>query len=201
MDFAGPSVPGEDPATRAENRERRRRVRSYTDPMTRQPWFERRFEFGLAPENFHDALARLMATPLQIHAFCQDLAPGTATARDGERWSIQENVGHLLDLEELWSTRTEEILGGAETLTAADLQNTKSHAADHNAGTLANLVGEFARTRGAWVDRLAGCDAAAFARSARHPRLDQSMRLIDLCVFVAEHDAHHCGRILQLLQG
>ncbi|MCA8949204.1 MAG: DinB family protein [Planctomycetes bacterium] len=167
--------------------------------MNRQPWFERRFEFGLAPENRHDVVARLMATPLQLHAFCRDLPPARATAREGRQWSIQENVGHLLDLEPLWAARTEDLTAGAAVLTPADLENRKTHTADHNRAALADLVAEFAQQRGAWIDRLHGLGAADFARSARHPRLDQPMRLVDHCVFVAEHDAHHLGRILQLL--
>ena len=27
--------------------------------------------------------------------------------------------------------------------------------------------------------------------TARHPRLDQPMTIVDLCLFVAEHDGHH----------
>lgn len=167
--------------------------------MTRQPWFERKFRFDLAPENRHDVIARLMATPLLLHALCRGVPAAKATSRDGDRWSIQENAGHLIDLEPLWSARTEELMDGAATLRPADLENRRTHEANHNAAALADLVERFARTRGAWIDRLAGLADADFARSSRHPRLDQPMRLIDHCVFVAEHDAHHLGRILELL--
>ncbi|MCR9245772.1 MAG: DinB family protein [bacterium] len=167
--------------------------------MTRQLWFERKFQFQLAPENHHDVLARLMATPLQVHAFCKDLDADAATTRTGDAWSIQENVGHLLDLESLWATRTEQLIAGDEVLAAADLENRKSHDADHNQRHISDLVTEFAKARGTWIDRLHGLSAADFAKASRHPRLDQPMRQIDHCVFVAEHDAHHLGRILQLL--
>ncbi len=33
------------------------------------------------------------------------------------------------------------------------------------------------------------------ARSAKYPRLDQSMRVIDLALSVAEHDDHHLARV------
>jgi hypothetical protein len=35
-------------------------------------------------------------------------------------------------------------------------------------------------------------------RAAKHPRLGKPMRLIDLVLFVAEHDEHHLARITQL---
>lgn len=168
--------------------------------MSRQPWFERRFQFDLPPQNHRDVLARLMSAPLLVHALGHSLDPTTATTRDGSRWSIQENIGHLLDLEPLWATRTDELLAGAAVLSAADLDNQKTHDADHNTADLTALVRSFARTRSAWVDRLQALDAADFARSSRHPRLEQPMRLVDHCVFVAEHDAHHLGRILERLE-
>lgn len=167
--------------------------------MSRQPWFARKFQFDLAPENHRDVLARLMSTPLMVHALCRNLAAAVATARRGDSWSIQENVGHLLDLEPLWSGRTDDLAGGADTLRPADLENLATHRAGHNARDLVDLVEQFARTRGAWADRLEALSTDDFATSARHPRLDQPMRLIDHCVFVAEHDAHHLGRILELL--
>jgi hypothetical protein len=38
------------------------------------------------------------------------------------------------------------------------------------------------------------------ARAARHPRLDRDLRLLDLCLFVAEHDDHHLAVIRALLR-
>jgi hypothetical protein len=49
------------------------------------------------------------------------------------------------------------------------------------------------------VDRVAGLDAALFARSIPHPRLKTPMRLVDHLYFVAEHDDHHLARIWELL--
>ena len=167
--------------------------------MTRTAWFERRFHFQLPPENHHDVVVRLMGTPLRLGELCRGLARPRATARIGGTWSIQENAGHLLDLEPLWSGRIDDLLGGAPVLRATDLQNRRTHDARHNESELPALLEAFTTARAAFVQRLRGLQAADFARSARHPRLDQPMRMIDHCVFVAEHDDHHLGRILQLL--
>jgi uncharacterized damage-inducible protein DinB len=169
--------------------------------MTRTAWFERRFHFQLPPENHHDVVVRLMGTPLRVRELCRGLARPRATARCDGAWSIQENVGHLLDLEPLWTGRIDDLLGGAAVLRAADLQNRATHEAHHNDRELPALLEAFANARAAFMQRLRGLAATDFARSARHPRLDQPMRMIDHCVFVAEHDDHHLGRILQLLGG
>jgi len=166
--------------------------------MTRTAWFERRFQFQLPPDNHHDVIVRLMGTPLRARELCRGLARARATARVGDTWSIQENVGHLLDLEPLWAGRTDDLLGGLPVLRAADLQNRATHEAGHNEHELATLLETFAAARAVWVQRLRALPGIDFGRSARHPRLDQPMRMIDHCVFVAEHDDHHLGRILQL---
>ena len=165
----------------------------------RTPWFERRFRFDLPVDNYHDVIVRLWGTPGRLRALLAGLGAGRATQRQGGTWSIQENVGHLIDVEPLWVARTDELRRGVEVLRAADLQNRRTHEARHNDGALEQVLAGFAAVRSAWVEQLRACAASDFARSARHPRLDQPMRLIDHCVFVAEHDDHHLGRILQLL--
>jgi hypothetical protein len=37
-------------------------------------------------------------------------------------------------------------------------------------------------------------------RTGLHPRLNQPMRVIDLILFIAEHDDHHLARITELKQ-
>jgi len=74
-----------------------------------------------------------------------------------------------------------------------------SHRASHDEADLPVLLEALGVARAQWTSRLRALTTTDFARSARHPRLDQPMRLIDHCVFVAEHDDHHLGRILQLL--
>jgi uncharacterized damage-inducible protein DinB len=167
------------------------------DPATRPPWFSRAFD-RVDPSLLPDLIERLRGTPARLEERIGAVPERQRTVRIGDRWSIQENVGHLLDLEPLWSGRTDDLLAGAAVLRPADLENRRTHEAQHNDGTMTRLIEEFARVRTAWNDRLLLLTATDFARTARHPRLEQPMRLIDHCVFVAEHDAHHLGRILQL---
>ena len=45
---------------------------------------------------------------------------------------------------------------------------------------------------------LEGLATEDFARTAWHPRLNVSMRLVDHLLFIAEHDDHHLARIWEL---
>jgi uncharacterized damage-inducible protein DinB len=57
------------------------------------------------------------------------------------------------------------------------------------------------RERGALVSHLESVDPELFSRSALHPRLGMPMRLVDLMLFVAEHDDHHLASITELARG
>lgn len=163
-------------------------------------WFERRFEFDSPNTLFPNIVERVRGTPARVEERVRGVATSTLTRRVNETWSIQENVGHLLDLEPLWLTRAGDLAAGAAVLAAADLDNRKTHQANHNALPLASILEAFRRERGRFVAVLDRADAALLERTALHPRLQSPMRLIDLVLFVAEHDDHHLARIGELLK-
>jgi uncharacterized damage-inducible protein DinB len=106
---------------------------------TRRRWFDRRFELGFPAQAFADILERLRGTPARLEERLAGLPANLLVQRLHNAWSIQENAGHLLDLEELWAVRLDELLAGAPVLSPADLQNRKTHEASHNARELASI--------------------------------------------------------------
>jgi uncharacterized damage-inducible protein DinB len=115
------------------------------------------------------------------------------------KWSAQEHAGHLLDLEPLWMARVGDFLTDRDTLAAADLDNRKTHEANHNAQELSDILAGFRAARLRLVERLGTFEPDVFARTRLHPRLKQPMRLVDHLYFVAEHDDHHLARISELI--
>jgi uncharacterized damage-inducible protein DinB len=162
------------------------------------PWFERRFAFDFPVSVYPSLRVRLAGTPARLEELTRDAAPEALRRKPDGKWSTQENVGHLLDLEPLWNARVDDFLEGRATLTAAELTNRRTHEAGHNEPPLADLLREFRAARLALVARLRGQDPALFARAALHPRLQAPMRLVDHLFFVAEHDDHHLARIGEL---
>ena len=116
-----------------------------------------------------------------------------------EKWSAQEHAGHLLDLESLWLARVDDFRSDGETLTVADLTNRKTHEANHNERDIHEILSEFRKARMTLLDRLDDLDEAAFGRTLVHPRLKQSMRLVDHLYFVAEHDDHHMAKMWEMI--
>ncbi|HEX4960934.1 MAG TPA: DinB family protein [Thermoanaerobaculia bacterium] len=161
-------------------------------------WTDRHFTFNLPEELFPVVVERLRGTPARIEDKVRGLSREALTRRDGEAWSIQEHIGHLLDLDELHTGRLDDFLAGAAVLRAADMTNRKTHEAGHNLRPIAELLGDFRRERESFVARLDAWDPALVSLTGLHPRLQQPMRVIDLAFFTAEHDDHHLTRMSEL---
>lgn len=161
-------------------------------------WFDRKFELGLGGEAAPELLERLRRTPERLANAVDGLAPEVLTRQLDGKWSIQENAGHLLDLESLWDQRLDDYDSHATELHPADLENRKTHEAAHNDRPISDILAGFSATRGRVVERLARMGPAELARTALHPRLQQPMSVVDLCFFVAEHDDHHLRTIDEL---
>ena len=123
-------------------------------------WTDRTFQFTFPVEVYPEMIERVRGTPARLEDRVQSLAPEILTRRDGERWSIQENAGHLLDLESLFSQRLDEYLAGAAVLHAADMSNRKTYQADHNQVLMQTILTDFRAQRMALAERLDNLDSA-----------------------------------------
>lgn len=168
--------------------------------MAKWPWIERTFSFDFPATKFHDLLERWRGTPARLEDRVRGLSRDVLTRREGEGWSIQENIGHLLDLEYLPKTRVEQILAGEAELCAADMTNRKTHEADHNGADVQDLLARFRHSRSDLVARMESLDESDWGRSALHPRLEQPMRIVDIVYFDSEHDDYHLARIGELIR-
>jgi uncharacterized damage-inducible protein DinB len=158
-------------------------------------WFDRTFELGLGVDAAPELLERLRRTPERLATAVRGLPVEVLIRRPEGKWSIQENAGHLFDLEALWDQRLDDYDADATQLEPADLENRKTHEAAHNDRPISNILADFRAARGRIVDRIARMSPAELARTALHPRLQQPMSVVDLCFFVAEHDDHHLRTI------
>ena len=137
-------------------------------------WFDRVFELDTVVDLLPDIIERLRGTPARLEELVQGVPTEIRLATPGGAWSIQENVGHFLDLEPLWAGRVDDLL--------------------------ADLLAGFRELRMTLVRRLEDLDDGQQLVSARHPRLDQPMRPVDLALFVAQHDDHHLAGIRQAIR-
>jgi len=162
------------------------------------PWFERKFSLDLPLWMYPNIVERLRGTPARLEELVSGLDREILIRQDGDEWSIQENAGHLWDLEALWLGRLDDFLNGQEVLRAADLTNQKTYDANHNTNTIENILESFRKERQQFVARLDMLNEGGIVRSALHPRLQQPMTVVDHIYFVAEHDDHHLAQVTRL---
>lgn len=167
--------------------------------MQQSRWFSRPFppqpDNGLLPS----ILERLGGTPARLEEKLHGVKESTAQVKTDGQWSVKEEIGHLSDLEPLWLLRVREIIAEKTTLSVADLDNRKTHEANHNARGLPGLLAHFRAERAQLMQLLATATETDLEKQSLHPRLQTPMRIIDLAYFVAEHDDHHLARMTRLL--
>lgn len=167
--------------------------------MAAWPWIERSFSFDFPATKFPDLLERWRGTPARVAAMTNGVPHAVLTRRDDVGWSIQENVGHLVDLGYLPDERIEQILRGEEVLIAADMTNQKTNTAGHNNRDIAGLITRLGADRQRLAVRLLSLSVDDWSRSALHPRIKQPMRIVDVLYFDSEHDDYHLARMRELL--
>ena len=169
--------------------------------MKKTKWFERKFDFSKVDVGVLPCIIeRLRGTPARLEEMVSSLPAEILTAQVDGGWSIQEQVGHLWDLDELHEARLDDYRDRREVLRPADLKNRKTYEANHNEKPIADLLASFRSARASFVSKLEEIDDETLGITAIHPRLDQPMRVIDMALFVAEHDDHHLATITSLVR-
>lgn len=163
-------------------------------------WVGRRFDHQLEIDLLPSVLERLRGTPLRVRSLMSSASPAEHVARPDGRWSLQEHVGHLIDLEELGEQRLADYRAGATTLTAADMSNRKTHEARYNESVLTAMLARFDQTRQHLVEMIEQLPGAILAHRATHPRLQRLMNVVEWVYFVCEHDDHHLARMREQIR-
>jgi uncharacterized damage-inducible protein DinB len=164
-----------------------------------QKWFERKFTFGNDTELFSGIKNKLANAPAHLEKAFQLVPEDLLILKQKGTWSIKENIGHLIDLEPLWQGRLDDILNGEELLRPTDLANTQTDLANHNSKSVDALIEEFKDIRARTLVKLSELSVDQLSSSALHPRLLTPMNVVDLFLFVAEHDDHHIGRMMEII--
>jgi hypothetical protein len=163
-------------------------------------WIERDFNFNFPVELYPQIIERLRGAPARLDEYFNSAPADVLAQRDEDRWSIQENAGHLFDLDALTLDRIEQYIAGVPVLVPADITNKATTAANYNDVPATTISQSFRQRRMQLVNRLNSLDADLFARVAVHPRLNVPFRLVDFVFFQAEHDDYHLARIHELLK-
>ncbi len=166
--------------------------------MQQIKWFERKFDFSYQQNIFPAIIERLDGTPIRLETKIEQISSALLEIKPKDKWSIKENIGHLIDLEPLWKGRLDDILNDKEYLRSTDLENKKTDFAQHNKTDINDLLSQFRALRKITLEKLIALKETEVYKTALHPRLEKPMRTMDLFLFVAEHDDHHLARITEI---
>ena len=93
--------------------------------MQQIKWFERKFDFSFEQNVFPSIIERLEGTSIRLKAKIEQIPSNLIEIKQDRKWSIKENIGHLIDLEPIWQQRLADIMENKEYLSSADLENKK----------------------------------------------------------------------------
>lgn len=164
----------------------------------KENWLEKQFDFDFPVSRYTEHLGALRETPGKIEALVENLTEEVLTRRDGNSWSIQENVGHFLTVESLFLGRLDDYENDAPILRPARFENNPTDQANFNEQEIHLIMDEFRRHRERYLYRLNLLDPETFGKAITHPRLEKPMRLCDMLAFHLAHDRHHLSRIAEL---
>src|SRR5262245_8909500 len=134
--------------------------------MAKWAWIERKFQFDYPVTKWPDLLERVRGTPARLEERLRGLPREVLIYKpEGGAWSVQENVGHLLDLGYLALTRIDQILAGETALIAADMNNLKTNQARHNERDIGDLLAAFRTERMRLVGKFESLSDEAWGKS------------------------------------
>ena len=168
--------------------------------VTRSEWKTRKFNFDFPVGLFPCIIERLRGTPMRLEELVSSLSDEELNQKPDKGWSIQEQVGHLSQVDRLWEIRVEDFLAGKTELHPADLSGRHTDDADFGAQAIGDLLAKFRKVRAHLIERLEQFDDESASHSAHHERLDMQMRVVDLAYFAAEHDDNHLASIRELIR-
>lgn len=165
----------------------------------KEKWINKTFSFNKTIDDFNYLFLSLNQNAIFIKQLTEDLDEELLSKSLDNKWSIKENVGHLIDLEELHKKRLDEFVANEKELTPADMSNLKTKEARHNNKPISDLANQFLEARKHFLYNVKSTPKEVLTRKAFHARLNKDMQLLDMLYFINEHDLHHIQAIKNII--
>jgi uncharacterized damage-inducible protein DinB len=166
----------------------------------KKKWVDREFNFKFDVSLYPEFIERLEVTPFVLASLITPIPEDFLRVKENKEWSIQENVGHLITVDDLFIGRLDDYESGADSLRPADVSGAGTNEANYNSEKIQDLLKIFQEKRMGYIHRLETAKPDIFNQTAQHPRLKKPMRLCDMLYFQAEHDDHHINKMKFLYQ-
>ena len=168
--------------------------------MRLTPWNERTLPFGKGLEELHVLVERALGTPARlVHLTAHEPQERLSLRRSG-CWSVKEHIGHLLYLDECMDGRVEDIMARRPTLCSIELSEQDRMLDLQRNRDLGDLLEEFRIRRNYLMHRVMNMDPGAIRHRSMHPCRRMAMTVVDMVMYLAEHDDHHLAQMRSILR-
>ncbi|MBL7963228.1 MAG: DinB family protein [Flavobacteriales bacterium] len=167
--------------------------------MRPAPWHTRSLPNGLGMEQLPVLLARVRGTPVRMQEVLRSVRPEQLALHRSGEWGVLEHLAHLTHLQDRLMARVDDLEARRPDLCPIDLADQVSVLTHVHTRHPGDVLEEFRLRRLAFVQRVQRMPDAVLAHVARHPCGERPTRVIDMLLWVAEHDDHHLAHIHHLL--
>lgn len=115
-----------------------------------------------------------------------------------DKWSIQQILGHLADVEIVYSYRIRQIIADKKPVIAPIDQDDWAAHLGYLEAAPRELIAQYGLNRHHNLRLLRRLKPEDLARSAYHPEMNANLKLEDMVERLATHDANHIAQIERL---
>jgi len=168
--------------------------------MRLTPWSERSLPFGKGTEELPVLVERALGAPARAVFLTRYEPAERLSLRIAGSWSVKEHIAHLLYLDECMDGRVEDFMARRNMLCSIDLTDQERVLAIQHDRPLGDLLEEFRLRRVYLMERVLSMDPGAMRHRAQHPCRGMAMSVVDMVMYLAEHDDHHLALMRGILQ-
>ena len=167
--------------------------------MRLTPWSERRLDYGRDDLELPILVERLRGTPSRVLELFRGRPVERLTMHLHGRWCALEHVAHLIELQDHFERRLDDLCALRPEVGVIDLTGQEVRLRAQCRRSPGDVLEEFRLKRMAFVERVQELEAPVHRHVARHPCEGRPYRTVDMLHWIAEHDDHHLASIRSLL--
>jgi uncharacterized damage-inducible protein DinB len=161
---------------------------------------ERDWKFGSHGDHYEELLLALENSCARIEKLLKGFTDDQLEIRHENKWSVKENIGHLLTIESLWIARLDDFVMKNPSLRPWNGTNADTDAGEFNRQRAAKILEDFADIRSTHTRMLRHLNEKRNELECFHDKFNQKLSLADHVYIMSEHDETHIQRITEILQ-
>jgi hypothetical protein len=154
----------------------------------------------VSQDQYMHYLNQLEKTPAKLVQMTAQLNSELLTTRRNNKWSINENIGHLLTIESLWIARLDDFVMKKPTLRPWNGTNADTEAGEFNKQRTMKIIEDFMDVRNVHIQMLKNLYSKSEELKSFHEDKQKQISLAEHVEMMEEHDQLHLTTIENCIQ-